>query len=183
MKKTLLIVAHPDLDNGSLANKMIVDTAEALPHVRIRRLYQHYPDFNIDVAAEQAALLEAERIVFQFPFYWYSVPGLFKEWMDKVLAFGFAYGSEGDKLKGKELLVSTTVGGPEDAYRPEGYNRFTIETLLTPLQQLANLTGMTWQPPLHSHGMIYIEGVYNKKEEVEERARQHAQKLADWIAS
>lgn len=181
MKKSLLIVAHPELETGSLCNKIIVDTVAALPDVAVRKLYQLYPDFAIDVAAEQRALLNAERIVFQFPFYWYGVPGLFKEWMDRVLTYGFAYGSDGDKLKGKELMVSTTVGGPEESYRSEGYNHFAIDTLLMPLEQTANLTGMLWQPPLRTHGMIYIEGVYNKKEEVLARAHDHAQKLISYI--
>jgi len=181
MKKTLVIVAHPGLESGSLANRIIIDTVETLPGVAVRRLYQIYPDFAIDVEAEQRALLEADRIVFQFPFYWYSVPGLFKEWMDRVLTYGFAYGSDGDKLKGKELLVSTTVGGPEASYGPDGYNHFTVDALLAPLEQTANLTGMLWQPPLRTHGMIYIEGVYNEKAEVEARARVHAQQLAAYI--
>ena len=44
----------------------------------------------------QVALVAADTIVFQFPFYWYSVPPLLKEWIDLVLEHGFAYGLEGD---------------------------------------------------------------------------------------
>jgi len=48
-------------------------------------------------------LLEHDRIVLQFPMYWYSMPPLLKKWLDDVLTYNFAYGSKGDKLKGKDL--------------------------------------------------------------------------------
>ncbi|WP_315983290.1 NAD(P)H-dependent oxidoreductase [Aliamphritea spongicola] len=112
----------------------------------IRRLDSLYPDYRIDVAAEQQALLEAEVIILQFPFYWYSVPALLKKWLDDVLAYDFAYGANGDKLKGKDLVLSFTIGGPEEAYDPQGYNHFPIAELIKPLQQTAYLAGMNFQP-------------------------------------
>ncbi|RTL87458.1 flavodoxin family protein [Ancylobacter aquaticus] len=68
-----------------------------------RDLYAEYPDFTIDVEREQQLLLEHDRIVLQFPMYWYSMPPLLKKWLDDVLTYNFAYGSKGDKLKGKDL--------------------------------------------------------------------------------
>jgi putative NADPH-quinone reductase len=132
-------------------------------------------------ACWQRGLRKADSVVFQFPFYWYSVPGILKEWMDQVLTYGFAYGSTGDKLKGKHFLVSTTIGGPADAYCESGYNNFTIGELLKPLRQMSNLTSMVYHRPIVSHGMIFIPNVYNTKEAVEERAREHAEKLHRFI--
>ena len=60
--------------------------------VRLHDLYEAYPDFLIDVEAEQALLLEHDVIVFQHPVYWYSSPAILKEWQDLVLEHGFAYG-------------------------------------------------------------------------------------------
>ena len=76
--------------------------------IETRVLYEQYPNWNIDVAKEQQSLLKADIIVVQTPFYWYSTPGLFKEWEDRVLEYGFAYGDGGDKLKGKvfQLVLS-----------------------------------------------------------------------------
>lgn len=71
----------------------------------IHRLDERYPDFNIDVEAEQQALVQAEVIVLQFPFYGYSVPALMKKWLDDVFSFNFAYGPKGDKLKGKDVIL------------------------------------------------------------------------------
>ena len=84
-------------------------------------------------------------------------------------------------MKGKQFLVSTTIGGPEDAYGEGGYNNFSIDDLLKPLRQTANLSGMHYNTPIVSFNMIYIPDVYNKKEEVEQRARDHAEKLYRYI--
>jgi len=178
---TLVIVAHPGLAETSIANRIIVDGVRSLPQVTIKNLHQEYPSFTFAVDAEQDALRKADSVVFQFPFYWYSVPGIMKEWMDQVLTHGFAYGSTGDKLRGKHFLVSTTIGGPAEAYCDGGYNNFTIGDLLKPLRQMSNLTGMVYHRPIVSHGMIFIPNIYNTREEVEGRAREHAERLRRYI--
>ena len=175
--KTLVILAHPTL-SSSVANSTIVEQFKnAAQDITIRHLDAMYSDYNIDVEAEQQVLLAADNIVFQFPFYWYSCPASLKNWIDKVFSFNFAYGPQGDKLKGKNLIISTTVGGPQDAYKPTGYNHFKITDLLLPLEQTAYLAGLNYIEPIFTHGCVYIPGVYNVKEEVEERARVHAARV------
>lgn len=178
MRKILIISGHPDLDVSHTNRLILARVAERVDEIEIRRLDALYPDYRIDVAAEQQALLGAGIVVLQFPFYWYSVPALLKKWMDEVLSYGFAYGSTGDKLKGKHLVLSITIGGPAASYAADGYNHFTPDQLLLPLVQTANLTGMRLQPPILSHGMIYIPGVYNTLEDVQARAEAHAERLA-----
>lgn len=113
--KTLILSGHPDLST-SVANKVILDELEkALPDAEIRKLDQLYPTAAIDVEAEQRALLEADLIVWQFPFWWYSLPWLMKKWLDEVFLHGFSHGSKA-KLGGKKLLVSFTTGAPAEAY-------------------------------------------------------------------
>ena len=110
--KTLILSGHPDLST-SVANKVILDELEkALPDAEIRKLDQLYPTAPIDVEAEQRALLEADLIVWQFPFWWYSLPWLMKKWLDEVFLHGFSHGSKA-KLGGKKLLVSFTTGPPQ----------------------------------------------------------------------
>lgn len=113
--KTLIISGHSDLST-SVANKVILDELEkALPDAEIRKLNQLYPTANIDVEAEQKSLLAADLIVWQFPFWWYSLPWLMKKWLDEVFLHGFSHGSKA-KLGGKKLLVSFTTGAPAEAY-------------------------------------------------------------------
>ena len=85
MSRILIISGHPDLQQ-SWTNRLIINTLEQeVSDLNVRRLDQRYPDFNIDVASEQQALLDAEIVVLQFPFYWYSVPALLKQWLDDNL--------------------------------------------------------------------------------------------------
>ncbi len=62
----LIIYAHP-YPHHSHANKRMLEQAGTLENVEIRSLYHLYPDFNIDVAAEQEALSRASLIVWQHP--------------------------------------------------------------------------------------------------------------------
>lgn len=78
--KTTIFLFHPAFAH-SRANAALVHNSP----VEVRDLYQLYPTELIDVAAEQAALSAADRIVWQFPLYWYSGPGLMKKWLDQVL--------------------------------------------------------------------------------------------------
>lgn len=130
----------------------MVDAALADPHVTLRDLYELYPDFTIDVAAEQAALREARAIVLQFPFYWYSTPALMKEWLDLVLTRGFAYGPGGDALAGKPLACAITTGGPQCGLLAEGQGRYGVDDYLRPLDETARLCGMRWKKPFVVHG-------------------------------
>ena len=82
-----------------------------LPDMEVRSLYDLYPDFDIDVATEQAALVRADRVVWLHPVYWYSVPSMLKHWFDVVLLRGFAYGDGGTALAGKPCLWVPTAGG------------------------------------------------------------------------
>lgn len=183
MSKTLVISGHPNLSE-SYTNTLIIDTLEAeMNDVSVRRLDTLYPDYKIDVEAEQAALIEADVVVLQFPFYWYSVPALLKKWLDDVMTFNFAFGPQGNKLKGKDFFLSFTVGGPKESYDPLSYNHFTIEQFMFPLQQTAYLANMNYHAPVYTHRMVYIPNVYNKLEDVQARAKDHASRLVDQIHS
>ncbi|MDF2675381.1 MAG: putative NADPH-quinone reductase [Clostridiales bacterium] len=153
--KTLVIVAHPNM-NGSRINKRFMEEIEKQPDVTINNLYETYPDEKIDILREQQLLLDHDRIVLQFPFYWYSTPSLLKKWQDEVLAFGWAYGPEGDKLSGKEIIVATSTGGPEHSYVAGGYNRYSMSELLKPLQAMSNLIGAKYLIPYVFHKAMMV---------------------------
>lgn len=180
--KNLLILAHPSL-NQSFSNKKIVDGLRSTPNLKIKDLYAEYPNFNINVEKEQADLLVHDRIIFQFPLYWYSTPALLKEWQDVVLAYGFAYSftnSEDYKLKGKKLMLSVTALGSMDAYQTSGKNRFTTEELLRPLAQTAYYCKMDFEGSIVSHEMF--GQVPERRQEVEKKIVEHVEKLKKVIA-
>lgn len=80
-------------------------------------------NFVDDIKREQQLLQDADLIIFQFPLWWYSMPGLLKGYIDRVFSMGWAYGGA-QVLKGKRILVSTTTGAPEMAWTED--NRGTI---------------------------------------------------------
>ncbi len=96
LNQILILFAHPALEK-SRVNRQLIRSIHGLDGVTIHDLYETYPDFNIQVKAEQDLLLAHDIIVFHHPFYWYSSPALLKEWQDLVLEYGFAYG-EGERL-------------------------------------------------------------------------------------
>lgn len=142
MKKTLIIFSHPNFKDSRL-NKAMINAIKGLQDLEIRDLYAIYANdiTKIDVAKEQERLLANERIIFEFPLYWYSANAMLKEWMDKVLAYGFAYGSSGDKLKGKELFITTTAGGSEQDY---ANSPTELNGLLAPFATSASFVGMNF---------------------------------------
>lgn len=145
-RRVLVLFAHPARDR-SRVNVALAEGVRGLAGVTFHDLYEAYPEFDIDVRAEQARLLEHDAIVWQHPLYWYSTPAILKEWQDLVLEHGWAYGRGGTALQGKLLLCALTAGGRAAAYCEQGHNRYTIRQLLAPIERTAALCGMTFLPP------------------------------------
>lgn len=164
---TLILVFHPK-DPVSKVNKRLAEAAEENSDFIVRDMYELYPDHKIDVKKEQELLEDADRIVLQFPMYWYSSPSLLKQWEDDVLAYGWAYGSTGDKLHGKELLITISTGGASTDYAHDGSAHYTVTDLLRPLQATSDLIGTKYLEPFITGGALTItEGI------LEERAREY----------
>jgi NAD(P)H dehydrogenase (quinone) len=106
-----------------------------------------------DIAIEQRKVLWADAVLLQFPLWWFSMPAIMKGWVDRVYAYGFAYGvgehsdarwgtryGEGT-LAGKRAMLIVTTGGWESHYGPRGING-PIDHVLFPIQ----------------HGILYYPG-------------------------
>jgi len=83
--------------------------------------------FEPSLEAEIQKLEAADLLIFNFPIWWFGMPGILKGWVDKVFASSRIYG--GEKLyegglggaRKKALVVMTTGGGP-DVYGGYGVN-------------------------------------------------------------
>lgn len=151
MAKVLILFAHPERER-SRVNVAMRDAVDGLDDVTVHDLYEAYPDFDIDVLAEQAAVEAHDALVFQHPMYWYSCPALLKEWLDLVLTHDWAYGSDATALRGKVVVSAISTGGSAKAFSEGGSSRYTVDQLLAPFDQTAHLCGMTWRPPFVFHG-------------------------------
>jgi len=151
MQKILILFAHPRFE-GSRAHAALLGAVPKIPGITVRDLYELYPHFDVDIAAEQAVLLEHDVIVWQHPVYWYSGPPLLKQWIDLVLARGWAYGSGGTALEGKAVFSAVSTGGSAGAYREDGVHGHTLREFLLPFEQTARLCTMRRLPPFVVHG-------------------------------
>lgn len=170
----LVISAHPQMEL-SRVNRALTRAAESVARAEVRDLYTLYPDYLIDIPAEQAALARAQLVVWLHPIHWYHMPPLMKLWVDEVLAFGWAYGPGGEALRGKDLWLVASTGGPEDSYQPTSYNRYHFDAFMPPYEQTAALCGMRFLPPMVMHGAHRVE-----KNELETRAEMLAGRLQSY---
>jgi len=145
----LIIYAHPYPEKSNV-NKLMLSHAANNSDVIIRSLYDLYPDFNIDVEAEQKAVEQADLLVLQHPLYWYSYPPLLKLWIDKVFTMGWAYGEGATALKNKYLQWAVTTGGERDHFNIGDNPGFAV--LAQPLQATASYCEMRWLSPVAVHG-------------------------------
>ncbi|MDG3086970.1 glutathione-regulated potassium-efflux system ancillary protein KefG [Vibrio hannami] len=170
LPKILVIFAHPDQE-VSIANKVMVSKVSDLAHVTVHDLYACYPDFFIDVQHEHRLLQEHDIIVFQHPLYMYSCPALLKEWMDRVLGKGFAFG-KGCALKGKYWRSVITTGGAKEAFATSGYNKYPLQEILQPFELTAALCQMHWFQPFVLHWARHVSKV---------ERYEHAENYRSWL--
>jgi putative NADPH-quinone reductase len=170
-KKTLVVVAHPDLSKSRINRTWIDHLRRHAGKATVHELYKTYPDGKIDVGAEQKLLEEHDRIILQFPMFWFSTPALLKQWLDDVLSYGWAFGPGGDKLEGKEIGVAVSTGGPAQAYQAGAQNQYTLSELLRPLQMTAQYTRAKYMPVFAMQGALYNP----TEEEVQRNAQAYVQ--------
>lgn len=150
MAEILLIAAHPDLQHSRVSRALLtaVDRAAIEPsRLQVRDLYRLYPDYAIDIAAEQEALARASLIIWLHPLHWYGMPALMKLWVDEVFGHGWAYGVGQRALRGKRLWLTVSAGGSPESFASGGYNGHELLDFLLPYAQIARLCGMQTLPP------------------------------------
>lgn len=149
--KILILFAHPLFEKSNASSALVRHIPES-ENITFHDLYEHYPDFDIDIKREQELLTKHDIIIWHHPMYWYSCPPLLKQWIDLVLEHGWAYGKEGVELMGKKIFQVITTGGQKENYTPQGKDHFTIAQLLEPFCQTAQVCNMHYLPPFVVHG-------------------------------
>ena len=119
-----------------------------------------------DVEEEQRKILASDAVILVFPFWWYSMPAIMKGWVDRVWAFGLAYGYQGagntyrygeGGFAGKRALLAVSVGGPAEDYAPRGING-PLEQLLFPITHgTLFFPGMQVLPSFAAYASVRID--------------------------
>ena len=94
MKKTMVVLAHPDMENSAVNRKWIEELQKCSNKILIHDLHKEYPNCIFNVDKEHELLENVDNVIFQFPLYWYSSPPILKKWLDDVLLYGWAYGND-----------------------------------------------------------------------------------------
>lgn len=154
--KTLIIVTHPDMKN-SIVNKRWVNELHKFPdQFHVHQLYKAYPDEKIDVAAEQKLIEQYDKIVFQFPYYWFNAPAMLKKWLDEVLTHGWAYGSKsGYKVGGKKIALAISLGVDEQELSANGIYKYPLEELTRPFELSFEYVKADYKPLFAYYGIEY----------------------------
>lgn len=172
--KKLVIVAHPNLHESVVNKRWVEELKKYHKEFEIHNIYEAYPDWDIDVEREQRLIEEHEALIFQFPMYWFSCPPLLKKYMDDVFTYGWAYGSKGDKLKGKKFAIAVSTGAETRDYQEDGKNHATLQQLLLPFQTTARFCGMDFK------GHFTLDDSANvTAEKLEENAQKYVKFLQD----
>jgi len=142
MPNILIITAHPTSQNLTRGiSKIYKEEKQKQGHtVTVVDLYEDvqlpyytFKSFGESTVSDDAKryqdmVTDADEIVFVYPFWWGSIPGILKNWIDTVLTMGFAakYGKDGHPiglLQGKSVRIFSTSGAPTFLYRFNGIRR------------------------------------------------------------
>ncbi|WP_461225146.1 NAD(P)H-dependent oxidoreductase [Lacticaseibacillus suihuaensis] len=132
--KTLIIVGHPAVAESTTQQFL---KAAAAP---VSGASWH----ELPAATPVAQLAGCERLVLQFPLYWYQAPALVGNWLTQTLAQPGATAA----LAGKTLGLVVACGQPEAAFQAGGRVGVTLDALLAPYVALTNKLGMHLLPKL-----------------------------------
>ena len=98
---------------------------------------------------------------------------MLKAYLNEVWTYGWAFGPEGNALRGKEMQVVVSTGASEFTLSHQGLVQSTIEEVLTPMRATALYVGMNYIPPLAFH-----EAIGAAPERIEGFQQQFTEKLA-----
>ena len=136
----LIIYAHPNPTSFNHAILQQAIDASGEQRVIVRDLYQlnfnptlEWAEFrhtlqqqySQEVTEEHRYFAEADVITLIYPLWWMGFPAILKGYLDRVIAYGFAY-QDGEArsvglLQGKRLQQFVTIGNPLAEYRDKGY--------------------------------------------------------------
>lgn len=154
--KTLVIVTHPNIEKSVINKRWMEELNKDPDKYVIHQLYEVYPDEKIDVIAEQKLVEQYDKLVFQFPLYWFSSPPLLKKWFDEVLTHGWAYGSKsGYKIGGKKVALAISAGLDEHELAVNEKYKYTLAELIRPFELTFEYIKADYQPFFAYYGLEY----------------------------
>ncbi|WP_155286937.1 NAD(P)H-dependent oxidoreductase [Lacticaseibacillus zhaodongensis] len=140
---TLIAVAHPHIARSN-TQSFLKETAALEPTATWHEL----DGATLNLAAERKQLLASDRIVLQFPLYWYSAPAALWNWLDQVWVKNVVYGPDDGLLQGKSLGLVVSYSEPPRDYDLGGKVGLSMQEILRPFAAIAKRCGLQLLSPL-----------------------------------
>lgn len=144
--KTLIIIGHPDLQNSG-SQTFLMETADYWTEADILDISQLYETEGFVPSLEQERLLQYDRLIFQFPLYWYQAPAILKLYIDEVFDEGALKNSFKQKMAGKELGIVCVLASKIDEFQAGGKQGRTMSEILSPYEVFARYYNLTYLSP------------------------------------
>lgn len=164
----LIVFAHGD-PTASKVNRRLFEATKALPNTQIHDIGTAYSSLQIDVEREMALLAAADRIVFQFPVYWYAVPTVLKAWFDQVCSHIITT-TQHNPLHGKTAFgIATSASRLRTRHDPD---LDVGAKLFWPISSTCQYLGMRW-----GFGKVFEESTHASESQWREYSIQYLQLL------
>ncbi|EHR37252.1 NAD(P)H-dependent oxidoreductase [Facklamia languida] len=150
--KTIIYLAHDDLASSSSQQFLVASGRHLTEATYVDLGAQWQADPTFDRSEELDRLAQYDRVIFQFPLYWYQAPAVLKVWIDQVLDQGTGLGF----IAGKELGLVVIAGAPARNYQLAGREGVTVSDLLSPYYALSRYLGMRFLEPFTIFQFAYL---------------------------
>lgn len=155
------------------------------PYMTVLR--SHVAD-QYDVNAEIEKFRAADLVIYQYPVFWFMVPGRLKQYMDDVFAYDafFTYNDglygSGGLMQGKKVMFSTTWNAPVDAFGDNTafFDGMSPAQVILPMRKAHQYCGFTELAHFSSHNVIKDPQFASHKARLESHLRKvlHLEKAA-----
>lgn len=130
--QTLVVFSHTNFSQ-SIFNKLLLDSIKNIKNVTIKNLDAEGVNYSPEYLSKEVKFLKQfEKIIFQFPLFWFSVPHILKQYIDIILTPML---SQENILAGKEFQIITTCGGSREKYEAINNNEKELDRVLYPLNK------------------------------------------------
>lgn len=135
--KTLIVMGHPNVQESIINLAWLKELKQFSEEFVVHHLSEELINGEFDVLKEQQLLEKFDKIVLQFPIYWFNCPPLMKKWLDDVFIDGWAYG-ETNQMKNRNVALLVTAGIRARDYEVDGKCHHTLKEVLVPFELTFN---------------------------------------------